>query len=74
MKLPAGRQCVTRGCGRARYRGEWCDACYRRALKTQREPAKVIHATVYPTGQVRRGEARPEQEMTDGRQRWWVSG
>lgn len=83
----AGWQCVTPGCGKARYRGEYCDSCSRRDLKRQRaagtsqpagsgafirEPKREVRAVVYPTGAMRWGEAQREQEMTDGKQRWWV--
>lgn len=80
-KGKAGWQCVTVGCGRAKHRGDLCDACARRkseppALKAPKvppAPKAEIKPRIYPTGETRWLDGRQEMEITDGQQRWWVS-
>lgn len=67
--------CETPGCGRARYRGDLCDACYRRALKAERAAEKgttVVRTAVWSTGDLRWTDGRREAAYTDGRQTWWA--
>lgn len=65
-------KCATPGCGRAIYRGTWCDRCYRRELKS-RQPAKVVVASTWETGMTRRLDGQDERQMTDGSMTWWVT-
>ena len=68
-------QCVTPGCGRAKYQGDWCPGCARKntprplVVRTR----KIEPPRTWPTGETRRAEGQSQAEMTDGRQRWWVS-
>lgn len=71
-------QCVTRYCGEPKADGDLCETCARtpggkRAVNAYTPPPKPECAPkVYATGATRRLDGRNEQQMTDGRQQWWV--
>lgn len=67
-------------CGKASCRGgEFCAAWTERKVSAGsgaylREPKREAQAKVYATGGTRRLDGVQEREMTDGSQRWWVTG
>ena len=72
VKGKASWQCTTPGCTRTQRFGDLCATCAKNVRQPRRD-VRDIRSTVYPTGKTRRSDGADQVEMTDGRQRWWVT-